>query len=235
MYPAVDVRGLAADPPRIRRGQVGAREADVHDVDELAEGARSAAWASNRSKSLRPSAARVDGTLVPWHDAIHARRRRTSYWGKGISNPASPRAVYRATASSLWVCTQRSKRLIQARSSKRRALSPNPRKSATGAGSGSTSGCARATASKMSSIFSGGVPYATPTPTSMRRRRSDSVQLVTFSAMRLALGTITSAPSQVRTVQARMPSCSTRPRSEEHTSELQSHHELVCRLLLEKK
>src|SRR5437667_8848718 len=25
------------------------------------------------------------------------------------------------------------------------------------------------------------------------------------------------------------------PRSEEHTSELQSHHELVCRLLLEKK
>src|SRR5436853_392357 len=110
MYPAVDVRGLAADPPRIRRGQVGAREADVHDVDELAEGARSAAWASNRSN-----------------------------------------------------------------------------------------------------IFSGGVPYATPTPTSMRRRRSDSVQLVTFSAMRLALGTITSAPSQVRTVQARMPSCSTRP------------------------
>src|SRR5437867_7547910 len=38
MYPAVDVQGLAADPPRIRRGQVGAREADVHDVDELAEG-----------------------------------------------------------------------------------------------------------------------------------------------------------------------------------------------------
>src|SRR6201989_940247 len=28
---------------------------------------------------------------------------------------------------------------------------------------------------------------------------------------------------------------STRPRSEEHTSELQSHHELVCRLLLEKQ
>src|SRR5437667_8455912 len=27
---------------------------------------------------------------------------------------------------------------------------------------------------------------------------------------------------------------STRPRSEEHTSELQSHHDLVCRLLLEK-
>src|SRR5437773_11467895 len=27
----------------------------------------------------------------------------------------------------------------------------------------------------------------------------------------------------------------TTPRSEEHTSELQSHHDLVCRLLLEKK
>src|SRR5437773_7523295 len=27
----------------------------------------------------------------------------------------------------------------------------------------------------------------------------------------------------------------TPPRSEEHTSELQSHHDLVCRLLLEKK
>src|SRR5437667_1051468 len=37
-----------------------------------------------------------------------------------------------------------------------------------------------------------------------------------------------------------MPPCrscprSTRKRSEEHTSELQSHHDLVCRLLLEKK
>src|SRR5437667_9810788 len=29
--------------------------------------------------------------------------------------------------------------------------------------------------------------------------------------------------------------CSTEMRSEEHTSELQSHHDLVCRLLLEKK
>src|SRR5437588_4514045 len=29
--------------------------------------------------------------------------------------------------------------------------------------------------------------------------------------------------------------CTARPRSEEHTSELQSHSDLVCRLLLEKK
>src|SRR5437773_9924650 len=35
---------------------------------------------------------------------------------------------------------------------------------------------------------------------------------------------------------ARLPACRLRaPRSEEHTSELQSHHDLVCRLLLEKK
>src|SRR5690242_21227242 len=33
----------------------------------------------------------------------------------------------------------------------------------------------------------------------------------------------------------RMPADSTDPRSEEHTSELQSHVNLVCRLLLEKK
>src|SRR5437667_5255588 len=31
------------------------------------------------------------------------------------------------------------------------------------------------------------------------------------------------------------PTWKARPRSEEHTSELQSHHDLVCRLLLEKK
>src|SRR6266540_6809033 len=31
------------------------------------------------------------------------------------------------------------------------------------------------------------------------------------------------------------PSDPSYPRSEEHTSELQSHHDLVCRLLLEKK
>src|SRR5437773_5086368 len=33
----------------------------------------------------------------------------------------------------------------------------------------------------------------------------------------------------------RRPSASVLMRSEEHTSELQSHHDLVCRLLLEKK
>src|SRR5215211_8561107 len=33
----------------------------------------------------------------------------------------------------------------------------------------------------------------------------------------------------------RRPACRPRRRSEEHTSELQSHSDLVCRLLLEKK
>src|SRR5260221_6548464 len=33
---------------------------------------------------------------------------------------------------------------------------------------------------------------------------------------------------------ARWPTCASRTRSEEHTSELQSHSDLVCRLLLEK-
>src|SRR2546430_7189557 len=39
------------------------------------------------------------------------------------------------------------------------------------------------------------------------------------------------ASARVRTRQARVPA----PRSEEHTSELQSQSNLVCRLLLEKK
>src|SRR5437667_7302322 len=41
-----------------------------------------------------------------------------------------------------------------------------------------------------------------------------------------------SAPAPLRArCRAALPAC----RSEEHTSELQSHHDLVCRLLLEKK
>src|SRR5277367_7152486 len=38
-----------------------------------------------------------------------------------------------------------------------------------------------------------------------------------------------------RAVPAHMSAAATVGRSEEHTSELQSHHDLVCRLLLEKK
>src|SRR2546422_2809129 len=38
-----------------------------------------------------------------------------------------------------------------------------------------------------------------------------------------------------QTLEERVPQASERPRSEEHTSELQSRLHLVCRLLLEKK
>src|SRR6266540_6534758 len=50
-----------------------------------------------------------------------------------------------------------------------------------------------------------------------------------------------SAPRRGRRWSPASPSTTARarrcwpPRSEEHTSELQSHHEIVCRLLLEKK
>src|SRR5437667_5118778 len=41
-------------------------------------------------------------------------------------------------------------------------------------------------------------------------------------------------PALGPTQQVRQPAAPSRQRSEEHTSELQSHHDLVCRLLLEK-
>src|SRR5437773_8931446 len=44
-----------------------------------------------------------------------------------------------------------------------------------------------------------------------------------------------SAPVRRHTRSAKSPYAMVAPRSEEHTSELQSHHDLVCRLLLEKK
>src|SRR5690242_20814060 len=42
-------------------------------------------------------------------------------------------------------------------------------------------------------------------------------------------------PAPLRTSRVTSASQTSRPRSEEHTSELQSHVNLVCRLLLEKK
>src|SRR2546430_11083789 len=41
--------------------------------------------------------------------------------------------------------------------------------------------------------------------------------------------------SEVKTINPAAPGCPPDPRSEEHTSELQSQSNLVCRLLLEKK
>src|SRR5260221_8387888 len=68
------------------------------------------------------------------------------------------------------------------------------------------------------------LPISSPSP----RRRSPS-------ASALALRRLPSASARAR---ARLPLASAwaiLPRSEEHTSELQSHSDLVCRLLLEKK
>src|SRR5437773_6997473 len=48
-------------------------------------------------------------------------------------------------------------------------------------------------------------------------------------------GNTTSRPTSVPTERATSPAAGMHWRSEEHTSELQSHHDLVCRLLLEKK
>src|SRR5438034_3776510 len=48
-----------------------------------------------------------------------------------------------------------------------------------------------------------------------------------FGALMIALG--------LRLRRHRQPGAQRIPRSEEHTSELQSHSDLVCRLLLEKK
>src|SRR5437773_3203620 len=44
-----------------------------------------------------------------------------------------------------------------------------------------------------------------------------------------------SALKSATAVSANLPAAELGSRSEEHTSELQSHHDLVCRLLLEKK
>src|SRR5438034_5863825 len=56
------------------------------------------------------------------------------------------------------------------------------------------------------------------------------------SPSRKAMTTTTHAPRQPRIAPVSVSAASTNAsRSEEHTSELQSHSDLVCRLLLEKK
>src|SRR5437773_9601684 len=46
---------------------------------------------------------------------------------------------------------------------------------------------------------------------------------------------VAKVPAAQASIADRRSSLTCHPRSEEHTSELQSHHDLVCRLLLEKK
>src|SRR5688572_31503480 len=50
--------------------------------------------------------------------------------------------------------------------------------------------------------------------------------------LKMRSGAVVRSPSMLL---AKLPSCSNSVRSEEHTSELQSQSNLVCRLLLEKK
>src|SRR5260221_8407236 len=62
--------------------------------------------------------------------------------------------------------------------------------------------------------------------------RSRSVEPPRHHAMRSG---IPGRAADRRPAAARLRADDPRPRSEEHTSELQSHSDLVCRLLLEKK
>src|SRR5207248_10093894 len=55
------------------------------------------------------------------------------------------------------------------------------------------------------------------------------------SSVRLSSKTVPLPPAAAVTVTSRNPRSRSSPRSEEHTSELQSPYDLVCRLLLEKK
>src|SRR5438132_5301871 len=67
----------------------------------------------------------------------------------------------------------------------------------------------------------------------LRPRLEQKVQAQTFNTNQVAACDVTSAPS--KTNDCLVISAFRENRSEEHTSELQSHSDLVCRLLLEKK
>src|SRR5437667_4317700 len=70
-----------------------------------------------------------------------------------------------------------------------------------------------------------------PYTTLFRSRRSSAA-----SAARPSVAAGSSRPRWLRIASIQVPAMiEILSRSEEHTSELQSHHDLVCRLLLEKK
>src|SRR5438034_5376040 len=87
--------------------------------------------------------------------------------------------------------------------------------------------------------------YTDPAPSAIYTLSlHDALPISTASSSPVMLGV---SPASVATATSRSPGMSTTtqssehstphnpPRSEEHTSELQSHSDLVCRLLLEKK
>src|SRR3712207_7777961 len=67
-----------------------------------------------------------------------------------------------------------------------------------------------------------------------RKYRSMRTSMLDGCTISLSYGSSTTRPPSISARMSRSES-STRPRSEEHTSELQSRQYLVCRLLLEKK
>src|SRR5437773_6467328 len=82
-------------------------------------------------------------------------------------------------------------------------------------------------------LGSRGVQDAIVTRIAQRRIGRDMSGLLAPDALRVLLcGTASPIPSPRR---AEACTAVFAGRSEEHTSELQSHHDLVCRLLLEKK
>src|SRR5438034_4774979 len=80
------------------------------------------------------------------------------------------------------------------------------------------------------------VPQLRQIPYSSRARRSSAASICAASRLsRSSMATSSSSPSDSTALVASSGLRRGSPRSEEHTSELQSHSDLVCRLLLEKK
>src|SRR6266540_7505158 len=106
---------------------------------------------------------------------------------------------------------------------RRRVLGPVPGRQRVRRGGGKV-GCDTSTPSTTQLLPPATARWPTPAGRGARwRRRSCGLS-----------GQTGSRPATSRT-KATRPRPPVRPRSEEHTSELQSHHDLVCRLLLEKK
>src|SRR5256885_7174192 len=84
------------------------------------------------------------------------------------------------------------------------------------------------------------IPRGRP-PAALQFGAAVSIELAASTHAHQAYGCHTRSPSQHRdratgrSAQLHLPDAAVSPRSEEHTSELQSPCNLVCRLLLEKK
>src|SRR5713101_2285183 len=105
----------------------------------------------------------------------------------------------------------------------------------------STTMALRAVVSKLGRCAAAGAAAATPAARSAPVRKRESTRLFMRPlSIRCVLGgaigrDLQHAPGLRRNCDGRAASIDDDARSEEHTSELQSHVNLVCRLLLEKK